>query len=135
MIRSSPGERAVRNIQVRGGLAFTASVFPRPEGACVGQAGGALLSFCPDTGSSECFINEVFDLNNDGSFNSDDALADDSRTGAGIILTNETPPTDSAFIGSQIVTQQGTDLTVIDTNTSYGANTGRTSWRRLDAAN
>lgn len=130
-----PGERAVRNIQVRGGLAFTASVFPRPEGACVGQAGGALLSFCPDTGSAECFINEVFDLNNDGSFNSDDALADDARTGAGIILTNETPPTDSAFIGSQIVTQQGTDLTVIDTNTSFGANTGRTSWRRLDAAN
>jgi len=130
-----PGERAVRNIQVRGGLAFTASVFPRPEGACVGQAGGALLSFCPDTGSSECFINEVFDLNNDGSFNSDDALADDVRTGAGIILTNETPPTDSTFIGSQIVTQQGTDLTVVDTNTSFGANTGRTSWRRLDAVN
>ncbi len=128
-----PGERAIRNIQVRGGLAFTASVFPRPVGSCVGQAGGALLSFCPDTGSSECFINQVFDLNNDGSFNAGDNLADDNRTGAGVILTNETPPTDSAFIGSKIVTQQGTDLTVIDTNTSFGANTGRTSWRRLDA--
>ncbi|MBO6596501.1 MAG: tandem-95 repeat protein, partial [Pseudomonadales bacterium] len=129
-----PGERAIRNIQVRGGLAFTASVFPRPAGSCVGQAGGALLSFCPDTGSSECFINQVFDLNNDGSFNASDNLADDPRTGAGVILTNETPPTDSAFIGSKIVTQQGTDLTVIDTNTSYGANTGRTSWRRLEAS-
>ena len=75
----------------------------------------------------------MFGLNNDGAFNSADNLADDPRTAAGVILTNETPPTDSAFIGSKIVTQQGTDLTVIDTNTSFGANTGRTSWRRLDS--
>ncbi len=127
-----PGEKAVRNIQVRGGLAFTASVFPRPQGSCVGQAGGALLSFCPDTGSSLCFLNkQIFDLNNDGQFDSNDAL-EDGGTAAGVILENTTPPTDSAFIGSKLVTQQGTDLTVFDTNTSSGNNTGRISWQRMD---
>lgn len=127
-----PGEKAVRNIQIRGGLAFVNSVFPHPISSCAGQAGGATLSFCPDTGGSLCFNNRtVFDLNNDGLFDNDDDVNSD-ETAAGIILDDPSPPTDSTFIGDKRVTQLGRDLHIIGTNTSSGANTGRLSWKRLE---
>ena len=128
-----PGERAVRNIQLRGGLGFVNSVFPQIEGSCVGRAGGAILSFCPDTGGSECFNNRtIFDLNNDGTF--DDKISG-GEIPAGIILNNPAPPTDSAFIADRLVTQTGQQLNVISTNTFSGANTGRLSWKRFESPN
>lgn len=127
-----PGEKAVRNIQLRGGLAFVNSIFPRSEGSCVGQAGGATLSFCPDTGGSRCFGNRtVFDLNNDGVFDDNDDV-NSNETAAGIILEDPAPPTDSTFIGDKRVTQYGRELHIIGTNTSSGSNTGRLSWKRLE---
>ena len=41
-----PGERAVRNIQLKGGLGFVNSVFPQNEGSCIEGAGGSILAFC-----------------------------------------------------------------------------------------
>ena len=125
-----PGERAVRNIQLKGGLGFVNSVFPQNEGSCIEGAGGSILAFCPETGGSSCFNNRaIFDLNNDGTF--DDNLAG-GEVIAGIILENSAPPTDSAFIGDKRVTQTGSDLSVISTNTFSGENTGRLSWKRLE---
>lgn len=129
-----PGERAVRNIQLRGGLAFVNSIFPREVGSCVGRAGGATLAFCPDTGGSLCLGERtVFDLDNDGEFDADDDIVSDSgRTAAGIILEDPAPPTDSTFIENKRVTQYGRELHIIGTNTSTGENTGRLSWKRLE---
>ncbi len=127
-----PGEKAVRNIQLRGGLAFVNSIFPREIGSCVGRAGGATLSFCPDTGGSLCFGNRtIFDLDNDGSFDSGDDI-NGNQTAAGIILQDPSPPTDSTFIGDRRVTQYGRELHIIGTNTSSGSNTGRLSWKQLE---
>ena len=100
---------------------------------CVGRAGGAVLSFCPDTGGSLCFGNRtVFDLNNDGAFDAYDDV-NGGQTAAGIILENPSPPTDSTFIDNKRVSQYGRELHIIGTNTSLGKNTGRLSWKRLKA--
>ena len=130
-----PGEKAIRNMQLRGGLAFVNSVFPRPANSCVGQAGGATLAFCPDTGGSKCTVNRpVFDLDNDGYFNEmDDVGPDDDLTALGRILEDPAPPTDATFIGDKRVTQFGKDLDIVGTNTSSGDNTGRLSWKRLES--
>ena len=129
-----PGEKAVRNIQLRGGISFVNSVFPREIGSCVDRAGGAALSFCPDTGGSLCFNQTVFDLNNDGIFDAGDDIGG-AQTAAGIILEDPAPPTDSTFIGDKRVTQYGRALHIIGTNTSFGASTGRLSWKRLETIN
>jgi type IV pilus assembly protein PilY1 len=127
-----PGEKAVRNIQLRGGLSFVNSVFPREVGSCVGRAGGATLAFCPDTGGSLCLGGRtVFDLDNDGAFDSDDDI-NSGQTAAGIILEDPSPPTDSTFIDDKRVTQYGRELHIVGTNTSSGKNTGRLSWKRLE---
>lgn len=128
-----PGEKAIRNIQLRGGLAFVNSIFPRELNSCVGRAGGATLSFCPDTGGSLCFGNRaIFDLNNDGTFDAGDDINTD-ETAAGVLLEDPSPPTDSTFIGDKRVTQYGRELHIIGTNTSSGDNTGRLSWKRLES--
>ena len=126
-----PGERAIRNIQLRGGIAFVNSIFPREVGSCVGLAGGAVLSFCPATGGSICFNRTVFDLNDDGIFDDNDDIGG-VQTAAGIILEDPAPPTDSTFIDNKRVTQYGRELHVISTNTSTSGNTGRLSWKRLE---
>ncbi|MBT6890715.1 MAG: hypothetical protein HOA25_04405, partial [Gammaproteobacteria bacterium] len=126
-----PGERAVRNIQLRGGIAFVNSIFPREAGSCVGLAGGAVLSFCPATGGSICFNRTVFDLNDDGLFDGSDDIGG-VQTAAGIILEDPAPPTDSTFIDNKRVTQYGRELHIISTNTSTSGNTGRLSWKRLE---
>jgi type IV pilus assembly protein PilY1 len=126
-----PGERAVRNIQLRGGIAFVNSIFPREAGSCVGLAGGAVLSFCPATGGSICFNRTVFDLNDDGTFDGSDDIGG-VYTAAGIILEDPSPPTDSTFIDNKRVTQYGRELHIISTNTSVSGNTGRLSWKRLE---
>ena len=127
-----PGEKAVRNIQLRGGLAFVNSIFPRPVGSCVTQAGGATLAFCPDTGGSLCFGNRtIFDINNDGAWDTGDDINTD-QTAAGVILGEPEPPTDSTFVGDYLITQYGNELHIIGTNTSSGSNTGRLSWKRLE---
>jgi type IV pilus assembly protein PilY1 len=131
------GEKAIRNIQLRGGLGFVNSVFPRSEFSCVGLAGGATLSFCPDTGGSKCLYDRtVFDLNNDGFYNElDDVGPDDNLTALGRILEDSAPPTDATFIGDKRVTQFGKELDIVGTNTSFGDNTGRLSWKRLESVN
>ncbi len=127
-----PGEKAIRNIQLRGGIGFVNSIFPRSVGSCVGRAGGATLGFCPDTGGTECLNDRVvFDRNNDGAFDEDDRLSNGELVAAVIIL-DPFPPTDSTFIGDKRVTQYGRELHVIGTNTSSGSNTGRLSWKRLE---
>jgi type IV pilus assembly protein PilY1 len=126
------GERAVRNLQLRGNLIFVNTVIPRSTSDCSVGTGGFELAFDPFTGGPG--TKTIFDLNNDGTFDSRDNVGDlDGVTNivTGIRFDSATP-TDSAFIGSRRMTQAGDEIRSIDTNTGSAANTGRTSWREID---
>ena len=123
-----PGERAIRRILLRGGLVFVNSVIPKTENSCIRVAGGALLSFCPETGGANCVIQSVFDVNNDGEF---DELVDDNEFVTGVLIEEAKPPTDSGFLEDKLITQIGEELFVVDTDTKRGDNTGRISWKQL----
>jgi type IV pilus assembly protein PilY1 len=127
-----PGERAVRNLQIRGNIAFVNSIIPRSTTECSTGAGGFELAFDPFTGGPGA--KTIFDLNNDHSFDLYDNVGDvDSTTNivTGLRYDNATP-TDSAFIGSRRMTQAGDEIRSVDTNTRIGLTTGRTSWREID---
>ena len=126
-----PGERAVRNLQIRGGILFVNTVLPKATNACSVGAGGFELAFNPETGGSGSKV--IFDLDGNGSFDDSDNLGDaagDANIITGIRFDKDTP-TDSAFIGSRRMTQEGSDIRSFDTNTSGGLGTGRTSWREI----
>ncbi|MEM7364204.1 MAG: PilC/PilY family type IV pilus protein, partial [Pseudomonadota bacterium] len=127
-----PGERAIRNIQLRGGLGFVNSVIPRSDTSCVKVAGGFALSFCPGTGGTDCLGNRgIFDLNNDGAIDGDDEV--NSEVVAGTRF-EDAVPTDSAFIEDKRITQlSDQELDITATNTTFGDNTGRLSWKQLDS--
>ena len=129
-----PGERAVRNIQLRGGLAFVNSIVPRSPNSCVDVAGGFALSFCPGTGGTVCLGERgVFDLNNDGAFDDSDKVNDKVVAGTRF---EDAVPTDSSFIEDKRITQlSDKTLDATSTNTSRGRNTGRLSWKQRDSVN
>ena len=127
-----PGERAVRNLQLRGDFLFVNTIIPKSSNPCNTGAGGFELAFNPATGGSGSDF--IFDINADGTFDLDDNInnsAGDAYIVAGIRF-DDTTPTDAAFIGKYRVTQQS-DKTVrsIGTNTETTATTGRNSWREL----
>ena len=125
-----PGERAIRNLQIKGGIAFVNSVLPTTATACTQADGGFELSFCPLTGGSDCFGAAIFDLNNDGAFDDSDKIG--SSVVAGLVI-DDSRPADSAFAGTARVTQlSDQSLKISVTNTQSAANTGRLSWRRLN---
>ena len=128
-----PGERAVRNLVIRGGFAFVNSVVPRQGGTCGSVTGGFGLAFCPLTGTLDCKDGDVFDLNNDGEFTALDRF-NGNRVAA--INYGSATPSDAAFLGERRFTQlsDGT-LSSFLTNTKPTFRTGRLSWRRLDNAN
>jgi type IV pilus assembly protein PilY1 len=127
-----PGEKAIRNIQLRGGLAFVNSIVPRRESSCTSSAGGFALAFCPGTGGISCLGTQgIFDLDNDGLFNEGDQVA---GTTVAATRFEDSVPTDSTFFGGNRVTQlSDQSLDITGTDTTGGANTGRLSWRRLDS--
>jgi type IV pilus assembly protein PilY1 len=129
-----PGEKAVRNIQIRGGLTFVNSVVPRSAISCVDSAGGFALAFCPGTGGTECLGERgIFDLNNDGAFDNSDKV--NGQVVAGTRF-EDAVPTDSSFIEDTRITQlSDKSLDATSTNTSRGENTGRLSWKQRDSVN
>lgn len=124
-----PGERAIRNIQLRAGIAFVNSVIPRSATSCVDIAGGFALSFCPTSGGTDCLLGEVFDLNNDLFFDDEDQV--DGNTVLGLRF-EDAVPTDSSFIEEKRVTQlSDKSLDMTTTNTATNASVGRLSWKQL----
>jgi type IV pilus assembly protein PilY1 len=128
-----PGERAIRNIQVRGGILFVNTVIPKDTAACSAGVGGFELAFNPVTGGSGS--TQIFDLNGDNEFDVSDNVNDTDGDGnivTGVRFDTDTP-TDSAFIGSRRMTQAGDEIRSINTNTNTGAGIGRTSWREIQS--
>ncbi|MCB1692216.1 MAG: hypothetical protein KDI19_05580, partial [Pseudomonadales bacterium] len=127
-----PGERAIRNIQIRGGIGFVNSVIPRSATSCVDVAGGFALSFCPGTGGLNCLgDSSIFDLNNDGVIDDQDNVSGNVVAGTRF---EDAVPTDSTFIEDQRVTQlSDQSLEFQGTKTFKGKHTGRLSWKQLDS--
>lgn len=126
-----PGERAVRNIQYRGGIVFVNTVIPKDTAACSVGVGGYELAFDPTTGGSGSTV--IFDLDNNGDFGNEDNVNDaagDSNIVTGIQFDGGTP-SDAAFIGSRRMTQVGDEIRSFNTNTGSSSSTGRTSWREI----
>ena len=146
-----PGEKAIRNLQLRGGLVFVNSVIPKAVLSCTIEAGGAQTAFCPDSGTLLCQSSGgVFDVNSDGIINDLDLVGNTGSVdtnGDGTIDSSElygngklvastffedSVPTDSTFLGSDLITQLSDQTLLIKaTDTSGGINTGRISWTRL----
>jgi type IV pilus assembly protein PilY1 len=126
-----PGERAIRNLQLRGDLMFVNTVIPKSTTACSLGVGGFQLGFSPVTGGSG--VDVVFDINNDGTFDYYDNVGDTDDADhivSGIRFDHGTP-TDAAFIGNKRFTQVGKDISSIGTKPPPPTNEGRTSWREL----
>jgi Tfp pilus tip-associated adhesin PilY1 len=126
-----PGERAVRNLQLRGGFLFVNTVIPRDDTSCERSPGGFAMALNPVTGGVGGLNEEIaFDLNNDGYFDSDDLAGSNVVSG---LRFDDAVPTDSSFIGTRRFTQlSDRTVDVIDTNTGTSARSGRLSWRELE---
>jgi len=127
-----PGERAIRNFLLRGDFIFVNTVIPKSGSACTTGPGGFELGFNPVTGGSG--ENPVFDLNNDGIFDSDDNVGgvDDANNVVSGTQFKKATPSDSATIGNRKVTQTSDkDIRSIGINVGDSSATGRHSWREI----
>ena len=132
-----PGERAVRNLQLRNNQLFFSTVIPQDGMSCSATSGGFGLSVDPITGSVG--VEVIFDINIDGLFDANDNL--NGVTGQANIVVGtqfESSPGDSTFIGDYRVTQlSNTNISRILTNPdlnsggSIGALLGRHSWKEI----
>ncbi len=128
-----PGEKAIRNIQMKGGIVFVNSVMPKSQLSCSTEAGGAANAFCPHTGNLACSREfGVFDTNKDGIVNADDLTVIGEKIAT--VFFEENVPTDSTFFGGNRVTQLSDQtLEVRFTDTNRSNNTGRISWERRNS--
>jgi len=127
-----PGERAIRNFLLRGDFVFVNSVIPKSGSACTTGPGGFELGFNPVTGGSG--TDPVFDLNDDGIFDSDDNVGgvDDEANIVSGTRFDKATPSDSATIGNRKVTQTSDkDIRSIGINAGDSSDTGRHSWREI----
>jgi type IV pilus assembly protein PilY1 len=132
-----PGERPVRNLQLRNNQLFFSTVIPQDGMSCSATSGGFGLSVDPLTGSVGTDV--IFDINIDGLFDENDNL--NGLTGQANIVVGtqfESSPGDSTFIGDYRVTQlSNTNVDRIlvnpDLNSggSSGALLGRHSWKEI----
>ena len=126
-----PGERAVRNLDLRGGFLFANTVIPRDNLSCDVSPGGFGLALNPLTGGvGGANADTAFDVNNDGNFDTGDLVGGNVVSG---LRFDDAVPTDSTFIGNKRFTQlSDRTLDIRDTNTGFGSRTGRLSWRELE---
>ena len=132
-----PGERAVRNLIIRNGFAFTASVIPRKANTCVQGPGGFLLTFNPATGGLGGLRGRVaFDANNDGKFDANDQVNGSPVGGFRLDGVPSDIATKGNLIQGQESTGSGNDGTPPTfkrgANLGAGDRTGRLSWQELD---
>ena len=132
-----PGERPVRNLQLRNDQLFFSTVIPQDGTSCAPPSDGFGLSINPITGGVA--PNVIFDINIDGLFNEEDNLNSINDSAYIIVGTQfESAPGDSTFIGNYRVTQLSSSkvdriLVNPDLNSggSVGALLGRHSWKEM----
>ena len=125
-----PGEKAVRELQLRGEVLFVNTVIPQLL-SCEPSPGGFGLGLDPFTGSDGNEI--IFDINVDNIFDTNDNInvAGESKIIVGTRF--KSIPTDSAWFGDiRIVQEIDGDTDAIRTNTGGGEFIGRQSWREVE---
>lgn len=124
-----PGERPVRQLLIRDGILFTNTVIPSTNLYCTSGPGGFQIAISPISGGVGR-LTPIFDINNDGAFDSEDNVPATDTVVSGTRFEGATP-SDSSFIGDFLVTQlSDKSIQIIKTDTSDTA-TGRLSWRQL----
>ena len=130
-----PGERAVRNILVRGERSFVNTILPKSNTSCSVGPGSFSVAFSVENGGSG--TTGIFDTNNDGVFNADDNIGgvDDVNSIVAAIRSDKTTLSDSSTIGSRLVSQGGDQsVSSIGINIpppNSGNTIGRHSWREI----
>ena len=128
-----PGERPVRNLQLRNSQLFFNTVIPQDGTSCAPPAGGFGLSV--DSLSGSVGNNVIFDINIDGLFNEDDNLNGINNDANVIVGTQfDSAPGDTTFVGDYRVTQlaNGTvDRILVNPELNNGALLGRHSWKEI----
>lgn len=132
-----PGERPVRNLQLRNNQLFFSTVIPQDGSSCAPPAGGFGLSVDPLTGSVGTDV--IFDVNIDGLFDENDNLNNVNDSLNIIVGTQfESSPGDSTFIGDYRVTQlsnTNVDRILVNPDLNSGGATGallgRHSWKEI----
>jgi len=131
-----PGERPVRNLQLRSNQLFFNTVIPQDGTSCDPSAGGFGLSVDPLTGGVG--IDVIFDINIDGVFDEDDNILVNSVSTVIAGTRFSSAPSDSVFIGDNRVTQlSNTNVDQIRVNPDLnsggglGALLGRHSWKEI----
>jgi type IV pilus assembly protein PilY1 len=132
-----PGERPVRNLQLRNNQLFFSTVIPQDGMSCSATSGGFGLSVDPFTGSVG--VNVIFDINIDGLFDENDNLNGLSGQANIVVGTQfESSPGDTTFIGDYRVTQlsnTNVDRVLVNPDLNSGGSVGvllgRHSWKEI----
>ncbi len=127
-----PGEKAVRELQLRSGVLFVNTVIPQPL-SCSPSPGGFSLAVDPQSGTAG--DEPIFDINNDSEFNDEDSINLGSEGGYKVIVGTrfDSIPSDSTFYGDYRITQlSNTDIDAILTNTASTRLVGRQAWREVE---
>ena len=132
-----PGERAVRDLQLRSNQLFFNTVLPQDGTSCAPPLGGFGMSVDPVTGGSGGEV--IFDVNIDGLFDADDNLNSvDSISNIVVGTRFESTPSDSTFVGDYRVTQladKSIDRILVNPDLNegggLGALLGRHSWKEI----
>ena len=131
-----PGERAVRNLQLRNNQLFFSTVIPQDGTSCDPSPGGFGLSVNPLDGGVS--IDIIFDINIDGVFDLNDNILISSVSTVISGTRFKSAPSDSTFIGDYRLTQlSDTSIDSILVNPDLngggglGALLGRHSWKEI----
>ena len=133
-----PGERPVRNLQLRSNQLFFNTVIPQDGMSCEPSAGGFGLSVNPLSGGITTETGIIFDINIDGVFDLNDNILVSSVSTVVAGTRFKSAPSDSTFLGNYRITQlSDTSVDQILVNPDLngggglGALLGRHSWKEI----
>jgi type IV pilus assembly protein PilY1 len=126
-----PGEKAIRNLQLRGDNVFANTVIPLAL-SCDSPSGGFSLALDPQTGTAGNV--EIFDFNIDGEFDSEDSVMVQNVKKIIVGSRFDSSPLDSTFFNDFRITQMSdTSIDSIRVNTEANQELlGRQSWREVE---
>ncbi|MDW3095890.1 MAG: PilC/PilY family type IV pilus protein [Gammaproteobacteria bacterium] len=125
-----PGEKAIRELQLRNGVLFVNTIIPQPL-SCDPSPGGFSLALNPQNGTAGQEV--IFDINADNLFDSNDNINVAGQLKTIVGTRFKSTPSDSTFFGDYRITQLAdTDIDSILTNTAKTELVGRQAWREVE---
>ena len=125
-----PGEKAVRELQLRNDILFVNTVIPQ-ELNCNPAPGGFSLAIDPQDGSAGDQV--IFDINVDNVFDEQDNISVLGNAGIIVGTRFDSTPTDATFFGDYRITQlSNTDIVSFKTNPANLELVGRQAWREVE---